>query len=75
VAGNLEIENESFAKCNHVWLLVFYKVTAGGLIFVIEATNGKIYYIDSQKSQFVEYVHGYYYLTPSDLRADIKERW
>ncbi|MBM3119291.1 MAG: zinc ribbon domain-containing protein [Chloroflexi bacterium] len=75
VAGNLELDNESFAECNHVWLLVFYRGAAGGVIFIVETTNGETYFINSPESEFLKYLHGYYYLSPSDLRADIKERW
>ena len=75
VAGNLEIDNATFAECDHVWLLVFHKGARGTIIFIIETTNSETYFIDSIESPFLKYIHGFYYLSPSDLREDIKERW
>ena len=75
VTGNLELDNESFEECNHVWLLIFYRGTAGGIIFIVEPTSGETDFIDSVESELLTYLHGYYYLSPSDLRADAKERW
>jgi len=69
VVGNLDLENESFAECNHAWLVVPYLLTPN--FFVIEPTNGEVY-SDEQGTQYRE---GYYYTSPSHLMADIWERW
>jgi len=76
VVGNLDLDNESFAKSNHAWLLVTY---AGIRLFAVEPTSGKTYTIyydmDNDSKAFKQYLEGYYFASPSDLRAAVKERW
>ena len=69
VIGNLDLENESFAECNHAWLVVPYLQIPES--FVVEPTNGEIYVGDEGQP----YHEGYYYTSPSNLRADTWERW
>ena len=76
VGGNLDLDNESFAESNHTWLLVTY---VGIRLFAVETTNGEVYQvlydIDSDDEGFKQYLEGYYFALPSDLRAAVKERW
>jgi len=65
---------ETFGECNHSWLII---PTNEGLGFALEPTNGEVYLsrhiqLDPQLRQ---YWQGYYYIKPSDLKADIKDRW
>jgi len=69
VVGNPDLENESFAECNHAWLVVPYLYIPD--FFVVEPTNGEVYIGEEGK----QYQEGYYYTSPSNLRADIWERW
>lgn len=74
--GNLDIEKESFADCDHAWLLIIHRdKDAGYRIFIIEPTNGETYAFDPKTKAFLQYMEGYFYSSPSDLRADIRERW
>ena len=79
VVGNLATNHEQFLQTDHVWLQVIHKDTtkeAGIHIFFIEPTNGETYAYDpSNKEFFLPYVQGYYYSSPSNLIADVGERW
>ena len=76
VVGNLDLENESFAQSDHAWLLV---TIFGARVFAVEPTNSEVYTIiydiDSDDEQFKQYLEGYYFALPSDLRAAIGDRW
>jgi len=76
VVGNLDLDNESFAECDHTWLLITY---IGFRVYAIETTNGEVYSvaydIDGSGEQLKQYLEGYYFALPSDLRAAVKERW
>ena len=69
VVGSLDLENETFGECNHSWLVVPYLLNPSFL--VVEPTNGEVY--SDERAE--PYQEGYYYTSPSNLRADIKERW
>lgn len=69
VIGNLNKADESFAECNHAWLVILNSESKG---LVLEPTNGEIYFITDVTQQ---YNQGLFYIKPSDLRADVKERW
>ena len=74
VVGNLEMSQEAFVDCNHAWLMVY---SGEGSAAVVEATSGQIYtWEDAQvHPQLKQYWEGVIYETPSELRADFKERW
>lgn len=79
VAGNLDLDNPTFAQCNHSWLLILSlpqgKTEPGA--FALESTNGQIYFSNdtSSNSSLNRYWRGFFYTKPSDFRADFKERW
>jgi len=68
VVGNLDLDNESFAESDHAWLVVPYLYHPN--FYSVEPTNGKVYLGEDE-----QYWEGYYYTSPSNLRADIRERW
>jgi len=68
--GNLELENETFAQCNHVWIVI---LTSSGKAFALEPTNGQLYFKGDPKAD--QYMHFFIYAKPSDLRADAGSRW
>ena len=69
VCGDIENENETFADCNHAWLVILNKPVH---IFALEPTTAKTHPHDGTHPQYFE---GFFYKQPSDLRADLKERW
>jgi hypothetical protein len=76
IVGNLDLDKESFAECNHAWILIIHKdVDSGFIILIMETTNGETYFFDPKTLAFAQYLQGYYFLTPSDLRAYTKGRW
>lgn len=76
VVGNLDLENESFADCDHAWLLVMHEDNQSVFrLFALEMTNGESFGIDPKSKAFRQYMMGYFYSSPSDLRADVTERW
>ena len=76
VVGNLDVDKERFAECDHAWLLIIHKDEYSGYrIFIIEPTNGETYAFDPETMAFAQYLQGFFYSSPSDLRADIRERW
>jgi hypothetical protein len=68
--GNLDQKTETFQQCNHAWLVI---ADSSGKFFVLEATNGHLYFADSP--QISEYTGCSLYAKPSDLRADLGSRW
>jgi len=74
VFGSLESTGETFAECNHAWLLIY---NSEGGAFALEPTNGELYFAEDveQYPELEQYWAGYFYTKPSDLRADLKERW
>jgi len=79
VAGNIDIPNPTFAQCNHTFLelFIFDKENSKPNYFFLEPTNGEVYfYEDAERNpQLKNYEWGYFYIKPSDLREDFKERW
>ena len=71
VVGNLYIDKEGFTKSDHAWLLVMHKDT-GYRIFIIEPTNGETYGFDLKSMALAQYLQGYFFASPSDLREIIK---
>jgi len=74
MVGNLEMSQERFQDCNHAWLVIY---NADGAALALEPTNGEIYtWEDAQiYPHLMQYWEGFVYEKPSDLRADLKERW
>jgi len=68
--GNLKMEDEPFAKCNHTWLVI---ISSSGKFFALEPTNGQLYFKGDSNSQ--QYMENFLYALPSDLRADAGSRW
>jgi hypothetical protein len=77
VIGNLSLEILSYAECNHAWVLVVHRDKDSSLfrLFAVETTNGEVYGIDKQNKISAKYLHGYYYASPTDLKADTQHRW
>ena len=86
VVGMLDGEYTPFNKCNHVWLRCMTPdggITIEPTIPAVIYSNG--YYTFSSgyyKSHFNEdpnmdykYHYGFYYAKPSDMRADLGDRW
>lgn len=79
VVGNLDLDDYTFAQCNHVWLRIL-AVEIGGSkpkAFVLEPTNGEVYFADDleRNPELNRYLRGFSYVKPSDLRADSHGRW
>lgn len=70
VIGNLDLEEENFAECNHAWLWVY---NSTGTPFALEPTNGELIFAENPEAN--QYGEGFFYTKPSDLRADIGKRW
>ena len=68
--GNLELKKETFGQCNHAWLVI---ADSTGKCFVLEATNGQLYFANSP--QISRYAECTLYAKPSDVRADLGSRW
>jgi uncharacterized membrane-anchored protein len=81
VAGNLGLAPSTYSldDCNHTWLLILlhqkdeYKPNG----FILEPTNGNIYAGEDFElnPQLLNYKGGFWYVKPSDLKADILEHW
>jgi hypothetical protein len=68
--GNIDMDDESWAKCNHVWIVI---LSSSGKTFALEPTNGQLYFKgDAIATQYME---NFLYAWPSDLRADLGSRW
>ena len=82
VVGNLDLHGETLSECNHSWLLVFYKdwdkdgwsktEPLGTLIF--EPTQRYSFVIHIAPDASIQYQEGYFYTSPFELEADIKEQ-
>ena len=72
--GNLSLTNETFEKCNHAWLVIFDNQ---GASYAVACTIGEVYHRDDVQDypELAQYWEGFFYTKPSDLRADLKERW
>lgn len=70
VIGNLNLGNELFVDCDHAWLLI---VDSQGYGFALEPTNGQLYF--GGDAEIDQYLEGFCYARPSDLRADLGRRW
>ena len=75
IVGNLDLGKETFAECDHVWLLVEHKGDSGFRVFIMETTNGETYSLADGEEIIRQYLGGYYYSSPSDARADFWGRW
>jgi len=79
VTGNIDIPNPTFAQCNHTWLVIlgFEKGYSKPKYFFLEPTNGEVYFYEDRERnpQLKFYEWGYFYIKPSDLKEDFKERW
>jgi len=74
VVGNLEATRESFAECNHAWLIVY---SGEGSAAALEVTAGKTYtWADTlDDGTLRQYWEGFVYERPSDLAEDFDQRW
>jgi hypothetical protein len=68
--GNLKLQNETLAQCNHAWLII---IDSTGKAFALEPTNGQLYFKGDSISE--QYMDNFLYAKPSDLRADLGSRW
>jgi len=79
VAGNLDLDNYTFAQCNHSWLLIFSleESKSEPSAFALESTNGQLYFAGdtARNPNLKRYWGGFFYTKPSDFRADFKECW
>jgi len=73
-AGNLEKTNETFAECNHAWLVVY---NGEGAAAAVEVTTGCIFLWEqvSTRPQLKQYWEAFLYPGPEEMRADFLERW
>jgi len=73
VAGNLEATGESFAECNHAWLIVY---SGEGSAAALEVTAGRTYTWEDtlDNAALSQYWEGFVYESPSDLAGDFNER-
>lgn len=67
-------------QCNHVFLLIFNLGDGESkpMAFFLEPTNGELYFGDDleRNPQLKLYFNrGFYYVKPSDLRADLGKNW
>lgn len=74
VAGNLEATRESFAECNHAWLVVY---SGEGAAAALEVTSGRTYTWEDtlDNAALRQYWEGFVYASPSDLAEDFDGRW
>ncbi len=72
VAGNLEMSGESYADCNHAWLLIY---SGEGSAAALETTCGEVYtWQDTEVDpNLKQYWEGFIYEKPSDLWRDFKD--
>jgi len=84
--GNLDMTGEKFTESNHAWLMIFTPKA----YLVLEPTSGTVFIpvkdgglackgeagvlYESKHSKF-QYIEAWFYAKPSDLRADVGERW
>ena len=72
VVGNLDIDKERFTETDHAWLIVLHNKDNGFqlFIFIVEPTNGETYAFDKESMAHAQYLQGYFFASPSDLRGD-----
>lgn len=79
VIGTLDKDGKTIADCNHAWLMInmLYKGDSKPSGFVLEPTNGEIYFGEDANLNPVlnRYWRGYGYTKPSDLREDLGQNW
>jgi len=77
VVGNLEDKEENFADCNHAWLAILNRASSDIVnIYALEPTTGEIFtYTGRENDPNNKYFEGFFYEKPSDLRADLGDRW
>lgn len=81
VAGNVDNPAPLYTlnQCNHAFLIIPLvepgKTTPSQI--VLEPTNGEVYLGDAfeRNPQLNLYLRGFYYIQPSDLRADLGKNW
>ena len=73
VAGNLETAGESFAECNHAWLVVY---NSEGSAAALEVTTGRTYtWADTlDRAPLRQYWEGFVYESPTGLAEDFNAR-
>lgn len=73
-AGNLEKTNETFADCNHAWLIVY---NAEGAAAAVETTSGRIILWEqvAARPQLKQYWEAFLYPSPEEMMHDFFERW
>ncbi|MFA5064946.1 MAG: zinc ribbon domain-containing protein [Dehalococcoidia bacterium] len=82
VAGNVDdpAPLTSLNQCNHAFLLIFNlgEGESTPRAFFLEPTNGQCYFSEDfeRNPQLKLYLYrGFYYTKPSDLKADLQDRW
>jgi len=77
VIGDLDDGGETFADCDHAWLVILNQTSSDVItIYALEPTNGDIYrYTANEDDPNRKYFEGFFYAKPSDLRADLGDRW
>jgi len=81
VVGNLDLHGETLSESNHSWLLVFYKdwdkdgwsKTKPLRALIFEPTQRYSIVIHIPPDTSIQYKEGYFYASPFELEADIKE--
>lgn len=87
--GNMEMAGETFDRCNHSWIMIFYNNSH----LVLEPNNGTVYspiqnngiYFRAPGQEALlgtasdelksQYLEAWYYSKPSEFKEDIRERW
>ena len=74
VVGNLEMAQESYADCNHAWLIIY---SGEGSAAALETTCGEVYtWQDTEVDpNLKQYWEGFIYEKPFDLWQDFGQRW
>jgi hypothetical protein len=81
VAGNVDDPAPLYTlnQCNHAFLVIFHLERGNSVPWgmPLEPTNGECYSADDFKRnpQLDLYRRGFYYIQPSDLRADLGKNW
>ncbi|MBT4511532.1 MAG: hypothetical protein HOC20_04900 [Chloroflexi bacterium] len=68
--GSLDNSMVTFDQCDHAWLSVF---DSEGEFVSLEPTTGQVFY--SNTAGHEQYIGGFFYKKPSDLRSDMMKRW
>lgn len=77
VIGDLDMEGESFSDCDHAWIVILNHTSDDVVtIYALEPTTSEIYrYTANENDPNRKYFEGFFYSKPSDLRADLGDRW